>query len=299
MCRAPCVIKKPGNDLLSHPAPKRFAAVPSAKQGVDSRVGRARWFRRLRMCPGTHGSVTPDRAVPACVLPVPASSKPTHLAYAQRGTSALQHIFRDHFGRFAAEYDSRYASELGKFRIECISRVAIRLLTCGDYRQGVARIRCANPGCRHEYFRPFSCKGFFLCPSCSQKRTLLFSKYLDEQLLLALPHRQFFFTPWSGPRAHRGHHGSFRSTEDSAPLRQDRQASARPRAQLPELTPLVGPCPPGPRRYLHSADPARLESSTGAAAARSASPDPRPRQLRTRGVWRQHAHPGGTPPTVN
>jgi len=72
--------------------------------------------------------------------------------------------------------------------------VTTRFLTCGDYRQGVARIRCVNPKCRHEYFRPFSCKGFYLCPSCSQKRTLLFSEYLDEQLLLALPHRQFVFT---------------------------------------------------------------------------------------------------------
>ncbi len=72
--------------------------------------------------------------------------------------------------------------------------MATRFLTCGDYRQGVARIRCVNPECRHEYFRPFSCKGFFLCPSCSQKRTLLFAEYLDEQLLLALPHRQFVFT---------------------------------------------------------------------------------------------------------
>jgi hypothetical protein len=33
-----------------------------------------------------------------------------------------------------------------------------------------------------------------LCPSCSQKRSLLFAEYLDEQLLLALPHRQFVFT---------------------------------------------------------------------------------------------------------
>jgi hypothetical protein len=128
------------------------------------------------------------------VPPVPSPSKPTHPAYAQHGTNTLQHVFRDHFSQFAAEYDSRYASELGNFRLERISRVATRFLTCGDYRQGVARIRCSNPECRHEYFRPFSCKGFFLCPSCSQKRTLLFAEYLDEQLLLALPHRQFVFT---------------------------------------------------------------------------------------------------------
>ena len=45
-----------------------------------------------------------------------------------------------------------------------------------------------------EYFRPLSCRGFHLCPSCSQRRSLLFAEYLDEQLLFALPHRQFVFT---------------------------------------------------------------------------------------------------------
>ena len=39
---------------------------------------------------------------------------------------------------------------------------------------------------------------FHLCPSCSQKRTLLLGEYINEQLLLRLPHRQFVFTPWSG-----------------------------------------------------------------------------------------------------
>lgn len=86
----------------------------------------------------------------------PAQASPSRLAYAQRGTTTLQHVFRDHFSRFSSEYDSRYAQELGNFRIERIARVAARFLTCGDYRQGVARIRCSNPECRYEYFRPFS-----------------------------------------------------------------------------------------------------------------------------------------------
>ena len=49
------------------------------------------------------------------------------------------------------------------------------------------RIKCTNPECPFEFFRPFSCKGFYLCPSCSQKRTLLFAEYLDQQLLQHLP----------------------------------------------------------------------------------------------------------------
>jgi hypothetical protein len=112
--------------------------------------------------------------------------------------SNLQKIL-DYFKRpikveLQTEYDARHTQELGNFRSERIARVATRFLTCGDYRQGLARIRCSNPECRQEYFRLFSCKGFYLCPSCSQERTLLFAEYLDEQLLFTLPHRQFVFT---------------------------------------------------------------------------------------------------------
>ncbi len=67
-------------------------------------------------------------------------------------------------------------------------------LACGDYLNGVARIRCTNKECGHDYFRPFSCKGFYLCPSCSQKRTILLAEHLTEEVLLKLPHRQFVFT---------------------------------------------------------------------------------------------------------
>jgi len=63
---------------------------------------------------------------------------------------------------------------------------------CADWSKGVARIRCEE--CGHSYFRPFSCKVFHLCPSCDQKRTLLYAEYLAEDLLLDLPHRQFVFT---------------------------------------------------------------------------------------------------------
>ncbi len=44
-------------------------------------------------------------------------------------------------------------------RIEPVGR---RFCTCGDYLQGVARIRCTNLGCGNDYFMPFSCKGFYL-----------------------------------------------------------------------------------------------------------------------------------------
>jgi hypothetical protein len=119
-------------------------------------------------------------------------------ASTQRGTNTLQRVFRHHFASFAAQYDARYAKELGNLRIERISRVATRFFACGEYPlssrsvstrrgswQGVARIRCSNPAWRHEYFRSFSCRGFHplggpphrLCPSCIQKRSLLSSEF--------------------------------------------------------------------------------------------------------------------------
>ncbi|MGO9411477.1 MAG: transposase zinc-binding domain-containing protein [Spirochaetia bacterium] len=71
-------------------------------------------------------------------------------------------------------------------------RAASAFRVCGDWSQGIARIRC--PACGFDRLRPFSCKSYLLCPSCAQKRTLLVEEYLGEDLLLRLPHRQFGWT---------------------------------------------------------------------------------------------------------
>jgi hypothetical protein len=97
------------------------------------------------------------------------------VTYRQRGVSSLQRLFRTHFQDFAASYDAHYARRLGRSRLPRITRAVERFLQCGDYTKGIARILCTNPGCQAEYFRPFSCRVFQLCPSCSQKRTLLFA----------------------------------------------------------------------------------------------------------------------------
>jgi hypothetical protein len=114
--------------------------------------------------------------------------------YHQRGVSSLQRLFRAHFPQLAARYEAEFAKRLGKFRLERITKAVERFLGCGHYRRGIARIQCTNPDCRLEDFRPFSCSVFHLCPSCSQKRPLLLGEYMNEQLLLRLPHRQFVFT---------------------------------------------------------------------------------------------------------
>jgi hypothetical protein len=106
----------------------------------------------------------------------------------------LQKLLRAHFEGFAAVYERLYARRYGRFRLGRITEAVTEFLRCGDYRFGVARLKCSNPSCGRELFRPFSCKSFYLCPSCSQKRTLLFAEFLSENLLLRLPHRVLTFT---------------------------------------------------------------------------------------------------------
>ena len=81
----------------------------------------------------------------------------------------------------------------GKYRIDRITEVVEEFIKCGDYKEGLARIKCTSPDCGHDYFVPLSCKGFYLCPSCHQKRTLLFSEQITQEVLLMLPHRQWVF----------------------------------------------------------------------------------------------------------
>jgi hypothetical protein len=107
--------------------------------------------------------------------------------YRLRGTSSLQRLFRAYFSELLVRYDSEFARQLGKFRLQRISKAVELFLACGDYRRGIARIKCTNRDCGLEYFRPFSCSVFHLCPSCSQKRTLLLGEYMNEQLPLRLP----------------------------------------------------------------------------------------------------------------
>jgi Transposase zinc-binding domain len=87
--------------------------------------------------------------------------------YVPRGRNVLHTIFEKHFKDFCDLYEEQYADRYGKFHLARIMDVVKHFLTCGDYLNRVARISCTNSECGHDYFRPFSCKGFYLCPSCS------------------------------------------------------------------------------------------------------------------------------------
>ena len=114
--------------------------------------------------------------------------------YVPRRPNVITTILQNHFDDFRNIYYSKYESTSGKYNLEQIVKQVEGLLVCGDYTKGIARIQCTNPECKHEYFRPFSCKKFHLCPSCAQKRAILFGEHIVNDVLLRLPHRQFVFT---------------------------------------------------------------------------------------------------------
>ena len=57
------------------------------------------------------------------------------------------------------------------------------------------RIYC--DACGHDYLRASSCKRCYFCPSCHQKRLLLYGEWVEENVLVPVPHRQYVRTlPW-------------------------------------------------------------------------------------------------------
>lgn len=126
--------------------------------------------------------------------------------YVPREQNVIQKIFQDHFLDFEQQYDDHYAKHYGKYRIIRIKEAVEKFLECGDYSKGVTCIKCINPDCKYEYFRPFvaslkgACKRWYLCSSCNQKRLQLFAEHLSENVLLKLPHRQFVFTVHKLPK---------------------------------------------------------------------------------------------------
>jgi hypothetical protein len=71
-------------------------------------------------------------------------------------------------------------------------QVIERFITCGDPREGFARIYC--DACRHEYLLAYSCKTRTFCPSCQQKRVLLYGEWVEQNVLAPVAHRQYVFT---------------------------------------------------------------------------------------------------------
>ena len=75
----------------------------------------------------------------------------TRPLYQPRGPDPLRRLFR-RFSEFQAAYEQRYAPTFGRFHLPLIVRAASAFRLCGDWSQGIARIRC--PECGFDRFHP-------------------------------------------------------------------------------------------------------------------------------------------------
>ena len=89
----------------------------------------------------------------------------------------------------------RHGSELreaGRLRRAVEERAIGRFIECGDPHHGFARIYCE--ACGHDFLLAYSCKTRTFCPSCHQKRVLLYGDWVEDNVLEPVPHRQYVFT---------------------------------------------------------------------------------------------------------
>jgi hypothetical protein len=67
-----------------------------------------------------------------------------------------------------------------------------RFIECGDPHYGFARIYC--DACGHDDLLAYSCKRRYFCPSCHQRRVLLYGEWVEEKVLEPVAHRQYVFS---------------------------------------------------------------------------------------------------------
>ena len=105
--------------------------------------------------------------------------------------STFYRLLEERFEEFALVHEERFEREDGPLR-PVVRKAVDAFLACGRPENGFARVRC--PECRAEYLVPFSCQTRNFCPSCQQKRALLFAEKLREEILAPVPHRHVIFT---------------------------------------------------------------------------------------------------------
>ena len=88
-------------------------------------------------------------------------------------------------------YPDRYEPEYGYLR-KRVMEVIYKFLDCGILEHGMARVYCKE--CGHDFFVTFSCKTRVLCPSCTQKRKLIWTDWVNNQVLKNIAHRHWIFT---------------------------------------------------------------------------------------------------------
>ena len=95
-----------------------------------------------------------------------------------------------HYEEFETCDEDLFEERQGYLRNDVVKSI-YRFLDCGIPENGVARVHFDD--CGHDYFVAFSCRGRVICPSCSTKRSLLFSEKIAE-IAKPIPHLHITFT---------------------------------------------------------------------------------------------------------
>ena len=106
-------------------------------------------------------------------------------------TNLLKEIVEDHLEELTQNYDERLLGTYGPLHPR-VRELFERFLRCGDLHFGFMRLYCDD--CRENKYIPHSCNVRGLCPSCGQKRALLWAERLVEEVLPDTPYSQIVYT---------------------------------------------------------------------------------------------------------
>jgi hypothetical protein len=102
----------------------------------------------------------------------------------------LHQIVRENLDLFLESYDERFLDQHGPLTARA-RRTLDEYLRCGILSEGFARVRCVD--CGHELLVAFSCQLRGVCPSCQQKRAEILCRFVIDEIIEPVGHRQLVF----------------------------------------------------------------------------------------------------------
>jgi hypothetical protein len=97
---------------------------------------------------------------------------------------------RENLDLFLETYDERFLDQHGPLSVRAC-RTLEGYIRCGVLSAGFARVRCGI--CGHEQLVAFSCQLRSICPSCQQKRAEILCRFVIDEIIEPVGHRQLVF----------------------------------------------------------------------------------------------------------
>jgi len=97
---------------------------------------------------------------------------------------------RENLDLFLEAYDEQFLDQHGPLTARAC-RTLEGYIRCGVLSAGFARVRCS--GCGHELLVAFSCQLRGVCPSCQQKRAEILCRFVIDEIIEPVGHRQLVF----------------------------------------------------------------------------------------------------------